>query len=121
MPDPSFPSHLEVSKRENATVVRLGEHRILNEVTIQLMGDELFRVADQPDCDNLLLDFTGVERLTSSMLGKLVVLKRKMESKRGKLMLCDIGPEIRGAFKSSGLDRILDIRENEAEALKAFG
>ncbi len=121
MPTPSVLSHLDVAKRGNVTIVRFGEHRILNEVALDLIGDGLSRVAEEPDCSKLLLDFAGVGRLTSSMLAKLLVLKRKMQSKGGKLTLCDIGPEIGGIFKSTGLDQLFDVRENEAEALKAFG
>jgi anti-sigma B factor antagonist len=110
-----------VSKRGNVTLVRFGEHRILNEVAIDLIGDELYGVADRPDCCKLLLNFAGVEYLSSLMLGKLVMLKKKIESQGGKLKLCDIGPEIGEVFKTTSLDQVLDIRENEVDALKAFG
>ena len=121
MPGPSVYRHLGVSKRGNVTVVRFGDHRILNEVAIDLIGDELYGVADRPDCRKLLLDFLSVEHLSSLMLGKLLMLKKKIESRGGKLKLCNVGPEIGEILKSTNLDRILDIRENEVEALKAFG
>lgn len=121
MPDPSVYRHLGVRKRGNVTVVRFGDHRILNEAAIEVIGGELYGVADQPDCRKLLLDFTGVERLASEMLGKLLMVKRKIEMKGGKLKLCGLDPEILEVFKTTNLDQILDIRENEVDGLKAFG
>jgi anti-sigma B factor antagonist len=121
MSTPSVYRHLGVSKRGNVTVIRFGVHRILNDAAIDVIGDELYGVAERPDCRKLLLDFTGVDRLSSVMLGKLLMIKKKMQSKGGKLTLCDISPEIREVFKTTNLDQILDIRENEVDGLKALG
>jgi anti-anti-sigma regulatory factor len=55
------------------------------------------------------------------MLGKLLMVKRRMESKGGKLKLCNLDPEVLEAFRSTNLDHILDIRDSELDALKAFG
>ncbi len=120
MPGPAVYRHLGVSKRGNVTIVRFGQHRVLNEIAIDLIGDELYGVAERPDCHKLLLDFLSVEHLSSLMLGKLLMLKKKVESRGGKLKLCNVGPEIHDVLKSTNLDRILDIRDNEVEGLKAF-
>ena len=102
-------------------MVRFGQHRVLNEVAIDLIGDELYGVADRPDCCKLLLNFAGVDYLSSLMLGKLVMLKKKIESQGGNLKLCDVGPKVGEVLKTTSLDQVLDIRENEADALMAFG
>ncbi len=120
MSTPAVYRHLGVSKRGNVIVVRFGDHRIFSEATVNVIGDELYSVADRPDCRNLLLNFAGVERLSSTMLGKILMVKKKMEAKKGKLKLCDIGPEIRDVFESTNLDQILDIRDNEVDGVKAF-
>ena len=112
--------HLGVWRQGDVVVVRFGEHRILDERAIDILGDELYAVAEQEGCRNLLLNFSSVDRLSTVMLGKLLMVNKKMEAKGGKLRLCAIGPEIREVFNTTKLDRILDIRENEAEALKAF-
>ena len=121
MPGPSVYRHLGVSQCGNVTLVRFGDHRILNAVAIDLIGDELYGVADRPDCCKLLLNFAGVAYLSSLMLGKLLMLKKKVESQGGNLKLCDVGPEVQEIFKTTNLDQLLDVRENEVDALKAFG
>jgi anti-anti-sigma regulatory factor len=43
-----------------------------------------------------------------------------MESKGGKLNLCDLGPELKEFLISTKLDQILDIWDSEQDAVKAF-
>jgi len=110
---------LEVGKSGDLIVVRLGNHRVLDELTVNEISDELLGVADRPDCHRLLLDFTGVAQLSSAMLAQLVRLHRKMEAKGEKLRLCGISSELRSAFTTTRLDRLFDITDNKADALKA--
>ena len=84
------------------------------------MGDDLYRLADEPDCRALLLNFSGVTGLSSVMLGKLLVLRKKMQRKQGRLKLCDVGSEVHEVFTATKLNRLLDIHESEADALKTL-
>jgi anti-sigma B factor antagonist len=110
---------LEVEKNGDRIVVRLGKHRVLDELTVNNISDELLGVADLPDCRRLLLDFSGVARLSSAMLAKLLKLRRKMESKGEKLRLCGVNPQLRSVFATTRLDRLFDITDTEAGAIKA--
>jgi anti-sigma B factor antagonist len=111
--------HLEVEKNGDLIVVRLGKLRVLDERTVKEISDELLGVADRPDCHRLLLDFSGVAQLSSAMLAQLVRLHRKIEPKGEKLRLCGISSELRSAFTTTRLDRLFDITDNKADAIKA--
>jgi anti-anti-sigma factor len=117
-----MPAYHYFGVRNNGAVVvvHLGKHRVLDIVTADQVGDDLYQLADQPDCRNLLLNFSGVTGLSSVMLGKLLVLRKKMEQKRGKLKLCDVGAEVDEVFAATKLHRLFDTGGNEAEALKTF-
>ena len=101
-------------------VVHFGQCRILDIVTADQVGDDLYRLADEPECRNLLLNFSGVTGLSSVMLGKLLVLRQKMEHKGGKLKLCDVGSEVGEVFAAMKLHRLIESGGNEAEALETF-
>ena len=49
--------HLEVGKNESVITVRLGKHRVLDELTVNEIGDELLGVADRLDCSSSPLGF----------------------------------------------------------------
>jgi anti-sigma B factor antagonist len=112
--------YLGLWKHGPITVVRFGEHRILDEMTVNKIADELYAVAERADCPYLLLNFASVVRLSSVMLGKLLMLQRKMEAKGGKLRLCDLEPEVREVFESTKLIQIFDIRDSELDGIKSF-
>ena len=107
---------LEVGKNGDGIVVRLGKHRILDELTVDKISDELLGVADRPDCHRLLLDFSGVAQLSSAMLAELVRLHRKMEPKGEKVRLSGISSQLRPVFTTTWLNRLFDITDTEAGA-----
>ena len=111
--------HLEVGTNGNVIVVRLGKHWVLDELTVNKISDELLGMADRPNCHRLLLDFSGVAKLSSAMLAKLVTLRRKMESKGKNLRMCGLDSHLRSVLATTRLDRLFDITDSEAGAITA--
>jgi anti-sigma B factor antagonist len=109
---------LEVQVLDNVAVVNFMASRILDDQIIQQVGDQLNSLVDQDGHQRILLNFSKVEYLSSAALGKLVVLRKKVESVKGKLALCDIDENIFEAFKITGFDRIFKIFPDEQEALQ---
>jgi anti-sigma B factor antagonist len=50
----------------------------------------------------------------------LVTLNKKIKAAGGKLVLCNIDPQIREVFEITKLDKLFVIRGEEQEALQAF-
>ena len=117
MPDYHY---LEISRRDETVVVRFRDSKLIDELAIVKVGKELFALAAEPDGRHLLLNFAGVDYLSSSFLSKLLSLRRRMEKKQGKLKLCEICPEVRDVFAITKMDTILDIVETEEKALASF-
>ena len=111
---------LDVSKVGDVTVVRFRDHKIIEDINIQELGQEMFRLVEADGRDRLLLDFASVEFLSSAALGKLITLDKKMKAHGGTLKLSNIRPEIYEVFAITKLNRLFDIRKDEADALAAF-
>jgi anti-sigma B factor antagonist len=111
---------LNVSEVGDVTVVRFVDRRILDEANIQEMGQELFQIVEEQGKKQILLNFSGVEFLSSAALGKLITLDKRVKSHSGKLILSNIRPEIYEVFKITRLNTTLDIKDDEADALAAF-
>lgn len=109
--------HIRVERSADALVVHFLDQKIHAEAAVAGLGKELYAVVDRPDCRKLVLNFSDVDFLSSSMIGKLVTMQRKIAEKNGILRLCGMCPNIRLIFKLTCLDRILDIRETEADAV----
>ena len=55
--------HLEVNEVGDVTVVRFRDRKILEDINIQELGQELFRLVEVENREKLLLNFTSVEFL----------------------------------------------------------
>ena len=111
---------LEVSEVGDVTVVRFVDRKILDVTNIHELGKELFALVEEQNKKKLLLNFTTVEFLSSETLGELIKLEKKVKQHTGRLLLSNIKPEIYEVFAITRLNKLFDIRDDEAEALKAF-
>ena len=111
---------LEVNEVGDVTVVRFRDHKIVEDVNIQELGQEMFNLVEKDRRGKLLLNFSSVEFLSSAALGKLITLDKRVKAHGGLLKLSNIRPEIFEVFAITKLNRLFDIKEDEADALAAF-
>jgi anti-sigma B factor antagonist len=111
---------LETTEVGQVTVVRFVDRKILDESNIQQLGNELFRLVEEEKKSKLLLNFSNVEFLSSGALGKLITLDKKVKAHDGVLKLSNIRPEIYEVFAITKLNKLFDIKDDEASALAAF-
>jgi anti-sigma B factor antagonist len=111
---------LDLQRHGDVIVVHFGKQRLLDQSAVETTSNGLYSVAGRADCRNYLLNFANIVGLSGSMLEKLLLLKQKVESKGGKLKLCQVGPEIREVFTATRLGQGFDIWDKEEDALKAF-
>ena len=112
--------HLDVNEVGDVTVVRFRDHKILEDINVQELGQELFQLIEVENRRKLVLNFFAVEFLTSAALGKLITLDKKVKVHGGLLRLCNIRPEIFEVFEITKLNRLFEIKDEEADALAAF-
>ena len=111
---------LDINEVGDVTVVRFRDHKIVEDINIQQLGQEMFRLIEVDGRDKLLLNFSAVDFLSSAALGKLITLDKKMKAHGGALKLSNIRPEIYEVFAITKLNRLFDIKDDEADALAAF-
>ncbi len=68
----------------------------------------------------ILLNFGNVEYLSSAALGKFITLNKKVQAAGGKLVLCNIDPNIYEVFEITKLNKLFNIQKEEQAALQAF-
>ncbi|MEZ6135691.1 MAG: STAS domain-containing protein [Pirellulaceae bacterium] len=101
--------------------VRFTDKKIVDSANIEEMGEEMFSLVDKEHYKHVLLNFEGVEFLSSAALNKLILMDKKVKQVGGVLRLCNLRAEIMEVFTITRLNRVFDIRKTEAEASKAFG
>ncbi len=111
---------IDVTKSGDVSVVKFRDRKILDEAAIQELGSELFALVEVDNRKTILLDFEGVEFLSSAALGKLITFDRKVKTSKGRLKMCGIAPGILEVFQVTKLNKVFDIRPTAGEALAAF-
>jgi anti-sigma B factor antagonist len=92
------------------TTITLLENQLLEQRDIQELEDAVMVVVDTAMRQTLVLDFCNIRLLSSSALGFLVKLQKKIGEKKAKLQLHNINSEILKVFKITKLDKLFVIK-----------
>ncbi len=116
---------IKLDDADGVPVISFMDRRLFDDVTVREVGEQMLAAlprGKQPVA--LILDFSGVDSISSAMLGKLILVLRQVDSAGGKLRLCELSPNVRAVLESTNLDRLFAIdRDCRAarEALEASG
>ena len=113
-------SHLKIRRADGVSVVEFADRKILEELSIQEIGEELRQLVESEAGIKLLLNFKNVDHLSSAALGMLITLNKKIKEHNGELKLSDINRQIFEVFKITRLNRVFDIHETSQQALSGF-
>lgn len=113
-------AHFSVSKSDGVTVVEFADRKILDELAISEIQEELSRLVSEMSSVKLLLNFKNVEHLSSAALGTLITLNRQVGERQGEMRLCEIAPPIYEVFKITRLNKLFNIHPTKQDALGSF-
>lgn len=108
---------LNVSVRGDVTVVELTDKKILDEVSISQIGERIQGLLAKSASPKLILDFARVGHMSSSALGMLITIHKRIREKNGQLRLSGINPPIYEVFAITRLNEIFQICRSTEEAL----
>lgn len=114
------PERLVVVDLDRASVVRFVDPKIIDASEIEQLGSELIALVDEQSRTRLLLNFEGVEFLSSAVLNKLISLHTAVKRASGTVRICCLNPQIREVFAITRLDRMFEIYKTEEAALGTF-
>jgi len=109
---------LAITQQGAVTVVELMDKKILDEAAIAEIGEAMFaQVAEVAD-PKMVVDFVNVAHMSSSMLGALITLNKRVREKGGSLCLCNICPSIYEVFVITRLNEVFQICDGRAQAVQ---
>lgn len=109
------------SRQDGAlTRVEFNERSIIDEVVIQQIGQQILKLVEEQAVPKVLLDFSGVQHLSSAALGVLITVNSKVKARSGKLALCCIAKPIFEVFRITKLDKLLQVHDSVDAAAKSL-
>ena len=113
-----FPlTQLTVKRNRRMLVVGFRSPKIQDETLIATIGRELRAVCDlHPGSERcILLNFRGVESMSSALIGKIVLMNKEAKPRRVAIKLCNIAPEVMQVFEVTRLNKVFSIFDYEED------
>ena len=111
---------IEVQQNGGITEVILLDQEILDEITINEITESLFAVVADKAPVKLLLNFKTVRYLSSSALGALIRINKRIGETQGEFRLCQIKSSLLDIFKITKLDKVFEIFDDAQSARGSF-
>lgn len=70
--------------------------------------------------NKLLIDFSGIDYLSSAGMRMLLSVTKKLKTLSGKLVLCSVTTNVMDVLKMSGFDHVLELTITEEDGLRKF-
>ena len=106
---------LPISRADAVTTVLLTQ-KSFEEANLPATSDQLFQLIATLGRRPLCLDFVKVQWLTSTGLGRLVALRKRVRAVGGRLSLHNLSPMIYEIFELTQLVKLFDIQRKEADS-----
>lgn len=116
----SIKPRISVEYTDNATIVTFVDEKILEEMDIQALQASIMPVVEETERIKLILDFCNVRFFSSTVLGLLLRISKKVYERDGQLRLCNISPRIYEIFKITRLTKIFDICDDVKSATESL-
>ncbi len=111
----------DVQQHVDVTLLNLKEHKVLHDFVVAGIREELLDFVHETKPLKLLVNFSAVNRCTSSIIGVMVDLKTMVKSLGGDMRLCGMTDEMREVYRICNLDGpFFQIYDSATQGLQAF-
>lgn len=112
------PRFFTATATDDVVLVKFGVSHINDEENIDELGHELFALVEQCGFRKVVLNMSSVEYFTSSVVGKLITLHRKLHRSDGLLCLCALTNGVHDVLSASRLLTYFVFSDTEAAAIE---
>jgi anti-sigma B factor antagonist len=114
-------THIDARDVDGVKVIRFHERQLFDERTVREVSEQIAAVLPNDGTPiKVVIDFTDVALISSSMLSKLILLQRRVDASHGKMRLCEMSPVVQSVFRTSNLDRLFTIDRDQRASLSTF-
>ena len=92
----------------------------LDETNVDEEAKKIYKIIEEMQVPNLLLDFSGLTYINSKAIGYLTDWYSRSAAKNGKIVIAKPQPNILDILKVVGITQIISINESMEDAKQAF-
>lgn len=106
---------IETKKQNGIKIIKLdGQVRISTQNDFKDLLDNLVKECEG---ETVIIDMNGVVYMNSVGLGIIIDTFKKFKEMKGKIVLCNLLPDIANLFEVTKLNRFIEIYSTEGEAM----
>ena len=107
-----------VNRRRDIHIIQFLVTSLTDQAEIQGVGAHLEQLVDQSGHPKLVIDFSGLQHMSSAMLGVLLSIGDKVRARKGGMRLASVPSSIVEVFKLGRLDKVFRIYEDLSDAMR---
>ena len=111
------PRYFKLTEQLDIAIVTFAMSHISDEDNIEELGHDLFALVDQHGCRKLVLNMSSVEYVTSSVIGKIITLHRKLHRSEGQLIISNLTQGVHDVLHASRLLGYFVVTPTESDAI----
>jgi anti-anti-sigma factor len=104
----------------NVQIVHLQGRGIVTEQNVMRVLERVRELIGNHKCSHVLLNFEGVNYLSSTILARLINLARFALDQNAKLKLCGLRPDVEDIFRITRLEGFFEMYPSQEAAIGAF-
>ena len=81
----------------------------------------LYKTLEGREDPRFVIDLGAIQYLQSSDIGVLVTIKRRVDARKGKVVLANVDPFIRDIFQTMRIDKLFSVADDTSAAIKMLG
>ena len=110
---------LTIQPIEKYTVVEFRTASLMDPSQLEAISAAVYKLVEVEDRRQIVLDFEKVQYLSSQAIGIVMGLRKKMAPlPHSSLVLCGVCPKLMELIKITRLDKVLQIKPSQKEAVK---
>ena len=111
---------IEIKEADGVVVVSFGLPSLDSLSGIEQMTEQLREYVTAGRPEKMVFDFEGVRFFSSTMLGLLVDVWRRLKDYDGVMLISGINPQLNRVFKITNLDKIFSFYPDRKSAVEAL-
>ena len=104
----------KIALDQDVATVDVLRDRLTEEDNIEQFGQELTSLVEKQKVSKIILNMAHVKYFTSSAIGKLIMLHRKMSRSDGEMVLTKLSPEVQEILETSQLLNYFNRSDDQA-------
>jgi anti-anti-sigma factor len=107
-----------VHSEQSVNIVEMSLPEYLDSSEFDRLNESLLGLFDVKAPKGWVIDLSSVQYMGSAMLGMMVNFRQRVQSNRGRLVLCGVSPRLLEIIRTCCMDRLFPIARSRTEAIK---